>query len=354
MREFLVSVTFLLLLFGVGATPTQARSALPHGMGLAAEYAGDEDISTHPTVVFADDFEVESLDDLKGHWSTIHSRETLSLSNESPPGSPGSQSLEVRAQRGKSTGGYVYKVLDSGYDKLHVRFYVRFAEDYPYSHHFVRVGGRINPPSYPLGGAGERPKNHFSVGLDAMKSSHNAYPPVEYPPPGVWAFYNYWPEMRSWQTPWGDANPQNPSYYGNVFSPHPTVTIPRGEWICVEIMVVLNSSPEHSDGEIALWIDGKLVAHYGPGTVAGQWVRDTFRIDGTSRQQFEGFRWRLDMNNQINLIKLENYVTDNPYASAEAYLKSNPDALVSTKSATVWFDHLVAATEYIGPIGVQQ
>ena len=38
--------------------------------------------------------------------------------------------------------------------------------------------------------------------------------------------------------------------------------VDRVKWICVEVMLKANSSPEKADGEQALWIDGKPVGHW--------------------------------------------------------------------------------------------
>jgi hypothetical protein len=323
----------------------------PKRPGLAAEYPGDVGVETHSAVVFTCDFEIESITDLKQRWSDIRGLDTLFISDQVPPGSRGKRSLEVTAHRNENVGGLVFKVLEHGYDKLHMRFYVKFAEDHPYVHHFVRMGGMIDPPPYPVGGAGKRPESSFSVGLDAAMSSHNTYPAIRYPPPGIWAFYNYWPDMRSWQTVRGEPDPANPSFYGNGFYPDPVVIIPRGEWICVEVMVKMNCTPESFDGEVALWIDGELVAHYSPGSLLGYWVRDQFRTDKEQFQSrpFEGFRWLQDMQLRINTVKLESYVTEASFKLTDAFLREHPDAKVNSEVATVWFDHFVVATEYIGP-----
>lgn len=347
---------FVLMMAIAAPLPAYAQhvlASLPQGLGLAAQYPGDVGIASHPHAVFVEGFEVTGVEHLQERWSTVKDPMTLRVSELAPVGSPGSRSLQVIARRGENTGGYVFKVLDDGYDKLHMRFYVRFAADHPYSHHFVRMGGRVDAPPYPLGGAGKRPEDHFSVGLDAMTASGNTYPAVKYSPPGVWGFYNYWPEMRSWQTPWGDADPTNPSYYGNTFHPRPPVPIPREAWICVEIMAKVNSTPEVSDGELALWIDGRLVAHYAPGSIAGYWVRDAFRTDPTNMQSrpFTGFRWRNDTRTKLRTVKLENYLEDRAYEWTEAYLREHLGVMANTKEAIVWFDHLVVATEYIGPMG---
>jgi hypothetical protein len=151
--------------------------------------------------------------------------------------------------------------------------------------------------------------------------------------------------MRSWQNLDGTGT----SFYGNDFEPQQSMTARRGEWICVEAMVKMNSSPEISDGEQAFWIDGKLVAHFGPGTVTGTWTRDIYRISASGRP-FEGFRWRTNPLVNINKLWLSHYVSGDAFARSDRYAAANPAAIVNTQTNTVWFDDIVVSTEYIGPL----
>ena len=323
-----------------------AAEGLPEGTGLAAKYPGDNGIENDAAVVFAENFEIESLDSLAARWQDISNKDlkVLFLSGDVPPGSAGTRSLEVTATRGENSGGHLFKVLDPGCDRLFLRFYVKFAADYGFNHHFVSLGGAVNPPPYPLGGAGLRPENSFTTGIEPAASSATHYPWTGYDPPGIWHFYTYWPEMRSWENMDGTGT----SFYGNNFEPAEPVVVPRDRWVCVEIMVKMNSSPEETDGEQALWIDGKLAMHYGPGTMVGRWVRDSFFLDGD--EPFEGFRWRRDMLVNVNKLWLLHYVSEDAFSRTEAYARSHPEFPVNTDRATVWFDDIVAATEYIGPI----
>lgn len=54
------------------------------------------------------------------------------------------------------------------------------------------------------------------------------------------------------------------SYWGNTFSEKPSFhTAHRGEWICIEFMVKMNSPVTESNGEQAFWIDGVKKNHLG-------------------------------------------------------------------------------------------
>jgi len=298
-------------------------------------------------VVLAEGFEIQDLGELKARWSDVGNEDGQALHVDSivAPGSAGKHSLRVTATRGKNSGGYVFTVLKPGYDQLFMRFYVRFAADYGFDHHFCSLSGEINPPPYPVGRAGIRPDNYWGTGIEPTTTSPQTYPWKEFAPPGIWHFYTYWPEMRSFEHEDGTGT----QCYGNDFEPITPVLAPRDRWICVEIMVRMNSAPDKADGEQALWIDGKLVGRFGPGTV-GYWLRDTFRNGGEKGKAIEGIRWRHDMAVNINKVKLENYVSESAFEKSAQYAAVHPDFRINVEQATVWFDDLVVSRTYVGPI----
>ena len=109
-----------------------------------------------------------------------------------------------------------------------------------FNHHFVSLGGDVNPTRYPLGRAGLRPDNYWNTGIEPTASTQYGGQ-TAIPAPGIWHFYTYWPEMRSWQSPSGVAtNDNGTAYYGNSFEPKTPTPVPRGQWISVEIMVKMN------------------------------------------------------------------------------------------------------------------
>ena len=95
--------------------------------------------------------------------------------------------------------------------------------------------------------------------------------------------------------------------------------IEPGRWYCVEAMLKANSSPEKSDGVQAFWVDGEL---YG---------------------RFDGFRWRTTDKLKINSFWLLFYNTDQP-------ARHNKDPRPESRVMEVWFDDVVVATEYVGPV----
>jgi hypothetical protein len=103
--------------------------------------------------------------------------------------------------------------------------------------------------------------------------------------------------------------------------------------MCVEIMVKTNDPVSASNGQMALWIDGVQIVHLGAGSPRGRWSANMFFLDPNGAP-FEGFQWRLDEALQLNWIWLLFYTT------------RNPPGIVGK----VWFDHVVVAKSYIGPI----
>lgn len=316
----------------LGEGPTQK---LPEGPGLAAKLGGTEKLLGHPDVVLVEDFEVRQESDLNKRWTQISHPEIMKFSDDAPPDSDGKRSLLMTHIGGKGTGGHLYRRLDQGYERLFIRFYVKFAQDCGQIHHFFHVGGYNPPTPWPQGGAGERPRGNerFTVGVEPFGTAWR------------WDYYTYWMEMR--------GSPPRGQTWGNCFVNDPNLHVKKGQWQCLEVMIKLNSPVTESNGELALWVDGRLVSHLGPGFPKGKWTYDRF-LPGQGGQSirwndekggpetfsvpeggvpFSGFRWRNDENLKINFVWVLLYIT------------KTPEGAISQ----VWFDDIVAAKSYIGP-----
>ncbi len=261
--------------------------------GIASSYPGDEGIERDPRVLFVDDFETGTVDEIGARWGNISKKENFSLSGDIHPNSPGNRSIQI------SKNGHLY-THTRGVDTFYARFYVKFHDKIGYVHHFVHLIADRTPTPWPKGGAGETPPGDakFSTGIEPTGRWG------KYPPPGVWNFYTYWHEMK---TKWG-------SVYNGKQEP-----IQPGRWYCVEALLKANSSPEKSDGVQAFWVDGEL---YG---------------------RFDGFRWRTSDKLKINSFWLLFYNTEQP-------ARHNKDPKPESRIMEVWFDDVVIATEYIGPV----
>jgi hypothetical protein len=333
---------------------SQTSGEIPPGQGISWLYPGDEGIENHPSVVFADNFETGDLGDIEARWGHMSNRDgkVMSFSNDVPEGSAGTRSLQMTATRGENAGGELYRTFYPGWDTLYLRFYTKFAADHGSHHHFVSLRGSKKALPAPMGDAGRIPDNYFTIKIEPAMDEHKPTSSVEHPPPGVWQFYAYWPEMRSWQTPEGKPAGRPSPYYGNPFQPDEPAFVPRDEWIAVEVMLKLNTSPDKHDGELALWINGEPTGHFGQGFSRGYWLTDRFRKDPghPDAAPFEGFRWRHDMDVKINVLRLQHYVSGTSFNRSARYSDNNPDYLISKEQATVLFDNVVLAKEYIGPI----
>jgi len=267
--------------------------------------------AAHAQVVFTEDFEAESIDDIAARWDDVRFREYMSLSEDVPPGSPGRRSLMMVAEIGRNTGGHLYKMFPHGFDSLYARFSVKFGSTHHPVHHFVHMGGYNPPTRWPQGGAGERPSGseRFTTGIEP----HGAR--------WEWDFYTYWMHMR--------GNPVPGKYWGNDFNPDPPAAVARGRWMTVEFMMKCNNPVSSFSGEQAFWIDGRKVLHLREGMPRGYWVWDSFHHHPDS-SGFEGFQWRDDPALRVNFFWLLYYMTQGPGGQRD----------------TVWFDDIRIATQH--------
>lgn len=314
----LIFVAFVCTSLGMGSEGPEPSGQM--AVGLTSKYLGDKGIEKDPAVVFAEDFEEGDLEALWSRWENVQSKELMSLSADVPATSGGRRSLLMTHIGGQSNGGHLYRRLLPGYEKLHVRFYVKFDLDCYPIHHFVHLGGYNPPTPWPQGGAGTRPKGdeRLSTGVEPHGDEWR------------WDFYSYWMGMRS--------SPDGRSW-GHDFINDSSLAVVRGRWICVELMMKMNDPATESNGEQALWIDGRpwirdgqTLSHLRPGFPRGRWVWDSFIPDPNGRS-FEGFRWRSDDDLNLNYLWLLLYITKSPPGHV----------------SRVWFDDIVVAREYIGP-----
>ena len=289
---------------GVGGEP--GTKPVDREAGLAARYRDDEGIRKHAAVLFAEDFEG---DDLSG-WGERSG--SVALSRERPHS--GRQCVAMPMHRGKDHGGHLIKWFVPGADRVYVRFYIRFSADYQYPHHFVTLmGNPKNDRWRAFGKAGLKPDGtYFSSGMEPWFAWGRN------PPPGEIHFYSYYPDM--------EIDRKMNKYWGNgFFPPGPgkgsaagkgRVIPPLDQWQCWEFMVRVNSAADQSDGEQAMWVDGRLVG------------------------RFTGIRWRTDLDTKVNTLWLQHY----------GYDESDPTREHWKDKQTVWFDDVVVAREYVGPM----
>lgn len=312
-------------LLALGMAPAGVQEG---ASGIAARYAGDRGIGDDPRVLLHEDFETGDVAELSRRWTNVSNQDGRVLALESGGPTGRGRCLRMTATPGENTGGHLYKRLPREVDTLHARFYVRFPGDAAYIHHFVHLGGYRPATNWPQGGAGERPRgdDRVTVGIEPYGERGR------WAPPGIWTFYAYWHEMRQ---------SADGRYWGNSIRSDPPAVAPRGRWQCVEVMLKLNSAPDRSDGELALWLDGRPAYRIGPGTRRGPWTGMGFETREKG-EPFDGFRWRAHAGLRLNFFWLLHYVTENAARQNNVAPPTVPNR--------VWFDDIVVATEYVGPV----
>jgi hypothetical protein len=282
--------------------------------GIAKKYVRDAGIEQDPDVVMADMFEGTSIAQITSRWTSSDNAAGMSLNSDLPPGSGGSRSLLMTSVGGTNSGAQLYKKLVPGYEQLYLRYYVKYASANTYHHAGGWMGGYNPPTDWPQGGAGGRPTgtDRFSIGPEPVNAALK------------FDLYTYWMGMRP--SPTGD-------YWGNIFIQNPNLAVKLDQWMCIEVMVKMNNPVSSNSGELALWVDGVQAIHLREGSPIGLWTINQFKPD-PSGSPFEGFRWRSTSQLNLNWIWLLYYTTGNPQGFV----------------GKVWFDHVVLATKYIGPI----
>lgn len=230
----------------------------------------------------------------------------------------------MNAGPGEST--YLFNRMPGISDSVFVRYYIKYDNTSSFHHSGVWMGGNNPPTNWPNVHAGYRPAGDsaFHIGTEVRGTTQN---PAN---SSVFGFYNYWTGMHI--STQNNPNTGTPYYWGNQFlSSDPNAIIDMSSWNCIEVMVKLNNLVSETSGELALWINGNKIAHYGAGFPNGTWNQDFTEGAGT---RFDGFQWRTDTALQFNYIWLTSYVTNNALNHV----------------ANVYYDHVVVAKNYIGPI----
>jgi predicted amidohydrolase len=274
--------------------------------GLASKYREDQGIVDDPDVLFADNFESGEMK----KWDEQRGRVVMT---EDKPNS-GRWCVQMPMERGKNHGGDAIKWFMPGADAVYARFYVKFSPDYQYNHHFVWLGAnqRTNKWSA-FGKAGLKPNGtYYSTGMEPWFAWGKNLPPGEV------NLYTYYLDMepdRKMNKYWGNGFfPPGPGK-GTAAGPARVIP-PLNQWQCWEFMIQANTAPDKADGKQAMWVDGKLIG------------------------EFTGIRWRNDMDLKVNCLWLEHY----------GYDEGDPTKRYWKDSQSVWFDDVVVARRYIGPM----
>ena len=298
---------------GTGAAGANT-SGLPEGdNGIAARHPGDVGIAADAEVIYADDFESYAKDaDLNKNWSAVYQNQYVHITTEPAHVYRGKQAVElILPQQAAELSDATDKVLTDEQDVLFLRYYSKFRPPYDVvgsshngssisAHYFVN--GQATP-GVPADGT-----NKFLVNLenwrgDAMTAS-----------PGDLNVYVYYPDQRDvygdhfFPTGLVQPNTSIPHDFGPTFVMRPDIIPALDRWYCYEYMVKANT-PGMTDGRIAIWLDGKLVADFG--------------------------KLRL---RDVATLKIDRF-------GLSFHIKSNPNG-----ESAKWYDNVVAAKAYIGPV----
>ena len=252
------------------AEEAQKLEALPElASGIAAKYAGDEGIEKDAEVVFADDFE-ESVMGAGAKWDTSWNDENrLFLEKDARKVHSGKQAaaLTMRRENPRMPEGCdMVKLLGTGYDRLFVRYYMKFEKGGELFHGGAHNGVSLDargPDIYkPSPGIKATGTNKFTVLLDTWR------PRRWLASPGWLVVYVYHPEQRprfgeQW-FPSGRVNPpgkEEKEMFGERFVARKEFVPKQDRWYCFELMVQANT-PGKRNGRIAYWVDGKLTADF--------------------------------------------------------------------------------------------
>jgi hypothetical protein len=302
-----------------GAPPDAGRSSgtLPEGnTGIASKHPGDVGIGADPNVVFADDFERYPANsqgpDINKVWDAVYQNQYVGIATTAANVHGGKQALEFTLPQGTAElSDGTDKILTQEQDTLYLRYYSKFQPPYDVvgsSHNGSSISahyfnGNMATPGVPANGT-----NKFLVNLENWRGD------AATASPGQLNVYVYHPEQRS---PYGDhfyptglVNPNTsiPFDFGPNFVKRPDIIPELDRWYCYEYMLQANTSGKR-DGRIAIWLDGKLVADFG------------------------NLRFR-----DIDTLKINRF-------GLSFHIKSNPIG-----EAKKWYDDVVAATSYIGPV----
>ncbi len=286
---------------------------------LAARYPGDAGIKQDPAVIFADDFEAWTENGAQppaGAWSLRKNNvsRTHVVPGKVAADGPGAGVLEIACWTpgsGSQAGGLSLKLGNydhagegrgDGYEELFVRYYIKFDDNYRgVANHGANLGGRdlSRPGSAWVGMAAIRDpasRGYFYSGLQPYGKNDSRELEM--------GFYSYHLDKKH--------------QWGENYEVQKRIPIRVGGWHCVERHMKLNSvttaGEANADGIEELWVDGQLTIHNA------------------------AVRFRRTAKLRITFFSLETYYHGLP----KAYDASHP--------IKVFFDNLVIARKYIGPI----
>jgi len=297
-----------------GTAGSGATGDLPDGdTGIAARHPDDEGIDSDADVIFFDDFEsYGDPSELNDRYDAVYQNQYVTLATDMAHVYAGNQALEFTLpQQDDELSDSVDKVISPEEDVLFLRYYSLFNPPYNVvgsahngssvsAHYFVNGNAT---PGVPADGT-----NKFLVNLENWRGEEATASP------GLLNVYVYHPEQRDVYGdhffPNGEVMPNTsiPFDFGPDFISRPQIIQDLDRWYCYELMVKANT-PGQNDGRIAFWLDGVL-----SGDFQNLYFRD------------------------IDTLKIDRF-------GLNFHAGSSPNGEIKK-----WYDNVVAARSYIGPI----
>jgi hypothetical protein len=302
-----------------GALPSAAAAAdpLPEGdQGIAAGYPNDEGIGGDAAVVFVEDFEgYADPNELWNTWDNVFQLDLLRFAVEPENVWAGEQSIEMSLpQQDAELGDALAKIVAPERDVLFLRYYSKFMPPFDVvgsshngswiSSHYEDANGQATP-GIPADGT-----NKFLAAFENWRGEPATASP------GQLNVYVYHPEQRDLYGdhffPTGLVSPNTslPYDFGPDFVPRRDVIQELDRWYCYEVMVQANT-PGQRDGRIAFWLDGVLA------------------------MDFMNLRLR-----DVDTLTIDRF-------GVGFHVHNNPNG-----EQKKWYDNIVAADSYIGPMFV--
>ena len=283
----------------------------PAGNGIAADHPGDVGIGSDSRVIFADDFEgYTTKDDLWSRWDNVFNQ--ITIATDPANVHAGAKSLQFTApQQDVELSNGVSQVVSPELDVLYLRYYSKFDAGFDIwgsSHNGADISAHYFVDGMATPGIPADGMNKYLISYESWRGEQTEMTP------GLMNVYIYHPEQRDI---WGDhffpdglvmPNTSLPYDFGPEFTSRPNVVPELGRWFSYEVMLKANT-PGVRDGRITCWIDGQVIADF-----PNLYLRD---IDSLTIDRFG-----LGLHSRQN-------------TSGETYK---------------WYDDVVAATAYIGPM----
>lgn len=292
----------LLILFSFTLFP-----CLTLAQSIASKYSYDNGIANDPSVVFEANFEGASVAAAVTPFTASgYARNTqfMQLQADTPYTQTGQKSMQL----GGTDQTDLFRNLGQNYNELYLRYYIKYIDSVGYHHSGGTIGGQSTPSNFiSFEPTGRPPTGRYFVHLEPSVST------------GILDSYAYLQNM-------------DPVYWGVSLFRAKNSAFVTNQWICIEIMVKVNSTATSKDGEMAFWRNGVLISHVKQGSPKGSFQNNVL-VESPTAPPFEGLRWRDTTNFANNFIWINNYVdlTNNNYARYRV-------------------DNIVVATKYIGPI----